>query len=89
MCLTIAIYYGDLSKNLIEYKYIVLKISILDVWQGIEYTFAGLSNNILCAGNKSSVQQGFFTNSMGDLLPILDFLGGLYNFCKLVMISLM
>ena len=40
--------------------------------------------NILHAGDKSPMQQGFVTNSTGDLLPILDFLGGLYNFCNLV-----
>ena len=30
-CLTIAVYYQNLSKNQIEWKNIVLKISILDV----------------------------------------------------------
>ena len=35
--------------------------------------------NILHAGNR-----GFFTNSAGNLLPDLEFLGGLYNFCNLV-----
>ena len=38
LCLTVAIYYHNLSKNLIEYKYNVLKISVLDVWKGIKYT---------------------------------------------------
>ena len=28
----------------------------------------------------------FFTNSAGDLLPTLEFLGGLYDFCNLVII---
>ena len=46
--------------------------------------------NILCAGDKLPVQRGFFTNSVGDLLPALDFLDGLHNFCNLViMFSLM
>ena len=40
--------------------------------------------NILREGNKFPVQRGFFTNSAGDLLPALDFLGGLYNFYTLV-----
>ena len=40
--------------------------------------------NILRAGDKSRVQRGLFTNSAGDLLPALDFLGGLHNFCNLV-----
>ena len=44
----------------------------------------GLSINILCAGDKSPVQRGFFTNSVGDLLPALGFLGGFYNFCNFV-----
>ena len=42
--------------------------------------------NILWVGDKSPAQQGFFTNSAGDLLPILELLGGLYNFCNLVII---
>ena len=33
--------------------------------------------NILCACK-------FFTNSAGDLLSSLGFLGGLYNFCNFV-----
>ena len=37
--------------------------------------FAGLSMNILSDG-----ERGFFTNSAGNLLPALGFLGGLYNF---------
>ena len=40
--------------------------------------------NILSAGDKSPVQRGFFTNS--GLLPVLGFLGGLYNFCNFVII---
>ena len=47
---------------------------------------AGLSMNILRASNKLLVQRGFFTNSAGDLLPTLGFLGGLYNFCNFVII---
>ena len=46
--------------------------------------------NILCVGDKLPMQQGFFTNSTGNLLPTLDFLGRLFNFCNLViMFSLM
>ena len=48
----------------------------------------GLSMNILCTGNKSSMQKGFFTNSAGDLLPALGFLGGLYNFWNSVIMFL-
>ena len=42
--------------------------------------------NILRAGDKSPVQRGFFTNSAGDLLPALGFLGGPYNFFDFVII---
>ena len=42
--------------------------------------------NILRTGDKSPVQRGFFTNSAGDLLPALGFLGRLYDFCNLVII---
>ena len=46
--------------------------------------------NIFRADDKLPVQRGFFTDSARDLLPILDFLGGLNNFCNLViMFSLM
>ena len=48
--------------------------------------YSGLLMNILCAGNKSPVQRGFFTNSAGDLLPTPGFQGGLYNFCNFVII---
>ena len=42
--------------------------------------------NILLVGDKLPVQRDFFTNSAGDLLPTLGFLGGLYNFCNFVII---
>ena len=45
-----------------------------------------LSMNILNADDKSLVQRDFFTNSAGDLLPALGFLGGLYNFKNFVII---
>ena len=45
---------------------------------------AGLSMNILCAGDKLPMQRGFFKNNAGNLLPALRFLGGLYNFCNCV-----
>ena len=40
--------------------------------------------NILSMGDKSPVQSGFFTNSAGDLLHTLGFLGELYKFCKYI-----
>ena len=52
----------------------------------IKYGGTGLSMNILRAGDKSFRQRGFSTNSAGDLWPALKFLGGLYNFCNLVII---
>ena len=52
----------------------------------IEIANSGLSTNILRTGNKSPVQRGFFKNRMGNLLPALRFLGGLYNFCNFVII---
>ena len=46
--------------------------------------------NILHVGDKSPVQRGFFTNSTGNLLPALGFLGWLYSFYNFViMFSLM
>ena len=42
--------------------------------------------NILRVGDKSPMQWDFFTNSAGDLLPAIEFLGRLYNFCNLVII---
>ena len=47
---------------------------------------AGLSVNILCTSDKSRVQRGFLSNSAGDLLLALRFLGKLYNFCNVVII---
>ena len=47
-------------------------------------TSTGLSMNILHTGYKSPVQRCFFTNSAGDLLSTLRFLGGLYNLCDFV-----
>ena len=41
---------------------------------------SGLSMNILRAGDKSPIQRRFFTNSAGNLLPALEFLGRLYIF---------
>ena len=40
--------------------------------------------NILGAGDKLPMQRDFFKNSLGDLLPVLRFLGRLYNFCNFV-----
>ena len=42
--------------------------------------------NILHLDDKSPVQRGFFTNSAGDLLPALRFLGRLCNFSNFVII---
>ena len=42
--------------------------------------------NILHVGDKSPSQQGFFTNTAGNLLFALKFVSGLYNFCNLVII---
>ena len=49
-----------------------------------------LSMIVLCAGEKSPMQKGFFKNNMDHLLPALRCLGGLYNFCYFVnILSLM
>ena len=37
------------------------------------YHLTGLLMSTLCAGDKSPVQRGFFTNSKGGLLPVLGF----------------
>ena len=47
---------------------------------------SGPSMNIMCEGNKSPMQRGSFKNSVGDLLPALRFLGGLYNFCSFAIV---
>ena len=49
---------------------------------------AGLSVNILHAGDKLPAQSGFFINSTGDLLPALRSLGGLCNFCNYIFFRL-
>ena len=46
----------------------------------------GLSMNILHAGNRSSVQRGFFKNGAGNLLLALRFLDRLYNSGNFVII---
>ena len=43
--------------------------------------------DILCVGDKSPMQRGFFSKNMGDLLSILGFLRRLYNFYNFVVIS--
>ena len=54
--------------------------------RGVKYQwkrhYAGLSINILCAGNKLPVQEVF--SKIGDILPASRFLGGLYTFCNVV-----
>ena len=42
--------------------------------------------NILHAGDKLSVQRGFYKDIAGDLLPALRFLGGWLSFCNFVII---
>ena len=42
--------------------------------------------NILCTGDKSLVQRGFFKNRAGNLLPALRFLGRLYNLHHFVIV---
>ena len=42
--------------------------------------------NILRVGDKSPMQRGFFTNTAGDLLSALGFLGELSNLCNFVII---
>ena len=49
------------------------------IFEGNFMVSAGLSVNILSAGDKSPVQI-----AAGDLLPALGFLGGLYNFCNYI-----
>ena len=48
----------------------------------IKPTRTGLSINISRTGDKLPMQRGFSKNGMGDLLLVLRFLGGLYNFCN-------
>ena len=68
------------------YIYVDIFILILLTYIFLIYKFSGLSMNISCVGDKSPVQIGFFTNSTGDLLLALGFLGTLYNFCNFVII---
>ena len=54
------------------------------------FHLADLSMNILCLGDKSPIQRGFFKNKTSRLVPALRFLVGLYKFCNFViMLSLM
>ena len=55
-----------------------------DIFHNTKWVHSGLSMNILSTGYKLPVQRGFFTNSAGDLLPTLGFLGGLSNFCNYI-----
>ena len=50
------------------------------------HALIGLSMNILCAGDKSPVQECVLKTSADDLLSALRFLGGLHNFCNFVII---
>ena len=66
---------------------------IADVWKPKFFIFSEESHPlkqaiqlIFCVGNKLPVHRGFLKNVMDDLLPILRFLGGLYNFCNFVII---
>ena len=42
--------------------------------------------NILRAGDKSPMQKGLFKTGIVDLLPVLRFLGRLYNFLNFIII---
>ena len=87
ICFTMA------SPPLRNSDHVVVSVSIdfpLNSQQDVLFHLIGLSMNILNTGDKLPKQRGFFTNSMGDLLPALGFLAGLYNFCNFgIMFSLM
>ena len=42
--------------------------------------------NILRAGDKSPMEKGLFKTGIVDLLPVLRFLGRLYNFLNFVIV---
>ena len=73
------------SQRLVSATQVVLSLSP-NQYGIIFYHKSGLSMNILRAGSKLPMQRSFFTNSAGDLLPALEFLGRLYNFCNFVII---
>ena len=66
--------------------FLLLNNLLLSSFSTMIILYAGLSMNILRVGDKSPMQWDFFTNSAGDLLPAIEFLGRLYNFCNLVII---
>ena len=71
-------------RNLNVYSSVTQKLFTKNFWVFLKCTIAGLSINILCAGDKLPMQRGFSKNGRGDLLPTLRFLGRLYNFCNFV-----
>ena len=50
--------------------------SLFSIFATNNLSETGLSMSTLRAGDKSPVQRGFFTNSKGDLLPVLGFWAG-------------
>ena len=60
--------------------------NFLDEISIVHNYLTGFSMSILCVGNISLMQRGFFKNSTCDLLPSLRFLDGLYNFCDFVIV---
>ena len=66
------------QTDIIELALVSCICNIVDV--------TGLSMNILCMDDKLPRQRGFFTKSVGSLLPTLGFLGGLFSFCNFVII---
>ena len=59
---------------------------LIVLYKQFHFLDSGRSMNILRVGNKWPMERGFFTNSAGNLLPTLGFLGGLYNFSNFVII---
>ena len=83
--LIISIFYRFCCKWLARFSVYVevenssIVVLFLRIW-------TGLSMNILRLGDKSPMQRGFFTNSAGDLLSALRFLGELSNLFNFVII---
>ena len=76
------------SKQDVSFHHIDRDYSCAD-WDSLQdhlKDVSGLSMNILHVVDKSLMQERFFKNSTGDLLPALRFLDGLYNFCNFVII---
>ena len=52
----------------------------------VKYAQSRPFNDYLYTGVQLPVQRGFFKNNLGDSLPTLSFLSGLYSFCNFVVI---